>query len=53
MTEFDRQFHTVCKTKTLSLIKGIQGYYGLNKQESFEKMVDEIAKMYNIRTKRI
>lgn len=49
-SDYPKQFHTVCKAKTLALIKGIQGYYGMNKQESFEKMIDELAKMYNIKT---
>ena len=35
--KYDKQFHTVCSGRTLALIKGIQGYYGMNKQESFEK----------------
>lgn len=47
---YDKQFHTVCSGRTLALIKGIQGYYGLNKQQSFEKMIDELAKMYNVKT---
>lgn len=49
-SNYPRQFHTVCKAKTLALIKSIQGYYGMNKQEAFEKMIDELAKMYNIKT---
>lgn len=47
---YDKQFHTVCSGRTLALIKGIQGYYGMNKQQSFEKMIDELAKMYNVKT---
>lgn len=47
---YDKQFHTVCRAKTLALIKGIQGYYGLNKQQTFEKMIDDLAKLYNVKT---
>ena len=48
--KYDKQFHTVCSSRTLALIKGIQGYYGMNKQESFERMIEELAKMYNVTT---
>ena len=47
---YDKSLNTPCTKKTLALFKGIQGYYGLNKQESFEKMVEELAKKYNITT---
>lgn len=47
---YDKSLNTPCTKKTIALFKGIQGYYGLNKQESFEKMVEEIAKKYNITT---
>lgn len=50
MCKYDRQFHTVCTGRTLALIKGIQGYYGLSKQEAFEKMIEELAKLYNVKT---
>ena len=50
MCKYDRQFHTVCTGRTLALIKGIQGFYGLSKQEAFEKMIEELAKLYNVKT---
>jgi len=48
--KYDRQFHTPCSARSLALIKGIQGYYGLNKQEAFEKMLEELAKQYKVTT---